>query len=203
MEPAAVVKRLVNDVPSVDASLVASDDRVDVRAHPCDQRLAVGLRSVCVYEEPVRRLVVPHEAVSDDLHLVLLAERDEAIRDIPAELALLRLQRGRLHLVLGRYGVEVPLDEARRVVRRAHEYSGRDRDGRPTARPQPQMLIFPSHLLLQVHTLSFYAIIPFGVGARPSPFMASECWRRGFYPRQFRRDAHVGACRFRRTCSIP
>ena len=50
----------------------------------------------------------------------------------------------------------------------------------------------PPPLLLQVHALSFYAIIPFGVGARPSPFMASECWRRGFYSRQFRRDAQGG-----------
>ena len=79
MESARVVESLVHDVPSVDASLVASDDRVDVRAHPRDQRLAVGLGTIGVFEEPVWRLVVPHEAVSDDLHPVPLAEGDELV----------------------------------------------------------------------------------------------------------------------------
>jgi len=111
MEVACVVESLVHDVPSVDAPPVASDNRVDVRAHPCDQRLAAGLGTVRVFEEPVWRLVVPHEAVSDDLHPVLLAEGDELVGGIPVERTFARLHALGLHLVLGGDGAEVRRDE--------------------------------------------------------------------------------------------
>ena len=117
MESARVVESLVHDVPSVDAPPVASDDSVDVRAHPRDQRLSVGLGTIGVFEEPVWRLMVPHEAVPDDLHPVLLAEGDELVGGIPVELALARLHALGLHLVLGGDGTEVCGDEVGLRVR--------------------------------------------------------------------------------------
>ena len=72
-----------------------------------DQRLSVGLGTIGVFEEPVWRLVVPHEAVSDDLHLVLLSEGDELVGGIPVEFAFARLHAFGLHLVLGGDGAEV------------------------------------------------------------------------------------------------
>ena len=117
MESARVVESLVHDVPSVDAPLVASDDRVDVRAHPRYQRLSVGLGTIGVFEEPVWRLVVPHEAVSDDLHPVLLSEGDELVGGIPVELSFARLHVLGLHLVFGCDGTEVRGDEVGLRVR--------------------------------------------------------------------------------------
>ena len=109
MKLAFVVKRLVDDIPPVDAPPVSADNGRDMRPHPVDQRLAIDLMPVLADEKPAGHLLMPDKAMADYLHLVLLAERDELVGRLEMELAFARLEIHGLHFVLGGDGVEVAL----------------------------------------------------------------------------------------------
>ena len=108
---AAVVDRLVDDVPALDLPLVAPDQRGDVVLHALGDDLLVAAG-----EEPVVRLGVPHEGVAVDGELVLGAPLHQGVGPLETPLVLAGVDRPRLHAVLRRHDVEVPLDEAQLLV---------------------------------------------------------------------------------------
>ena len=71
---AAVVDRLVDDVPAPDLPLVPADQRGDVVLHPLGDDLLVAAG-----EEPGVRLGVPHEGVAEDGELVLAAPLHQGV----------------------------------------------------------------------------------------------------------------------------
>ena len=72
-----------------DAAFVAADDRVDVVVHALQQGVAVEQVALVVLKDPRRDLVMPHQIVADDEHVVLLAEGDVLIGE--REVVLARL----------------------------------------------------------------------------------------------------------------
>ena len=103
---AAVVDRLVDNVPALDLALVAADQRVDMVAHPAERDVAR-----CVLEKPRIGLRVPHQRVADRRDGILLTEADERIGLGPVPGVLLRMHRSGLHGVFRRDGVELRRDE--------------------------------------------------------------------------------------------
>ena len=93
----------------MDTSPVPADNGLDMSPHPGDQCLAVDFPVVRVDEKPARHLLMPDEAMTDHLHLVLLAESDELVGRLEMEFAFARLEIHGLHFILGRDGVEVTL----------------------------------------------------------------------------------------------
>jgi len=88
---ARIVKSLVHHIPSMNASPVSPHDGVDVVFHASYKRITVCL-AVILSEEPPGRLVVPHEAVSNDLHSVPPPKKlNETVCDFPPELPFSRL----------------------------------------------------------------------------------------------------------------
>jgi hypothetical protein len=70
-----VIQCLVHHVPAIDPTFVPADHRHDVIAHPLEQGVAVQGRALLVLKNPLRNLVVPHQAMAVDEQVVLLAKR--------------------------------------------------------------------------------------------------------------------------------
>ena len=115
---AAVVQRLVHDVPRGDASAVARHLGFDVAPHAVEEHFAAG-RLVAVAEEPPGGTVVlgPDEAMADDVQVVPAGEVDEGVGLCEVPLSFGPLDLRRLHAVLRRHGAELRQQEA--VVRHA------------------------------------------------------------------------------------
>ena len=78
-------------------------------AHAVVQDFTRNVVPVLVLEEPVTNLLVPHKAVAAQFDSVLPAEICNLVSVVPIELSLIRLYQLRLHHILRRHAVEVPL----------------------------------------------------------------------------------------------
>ena len=108
---AVLVQRFVDDVPTANPSLVPSHYGVDVVAHALQQGFAGERLALVVLENPARRLAMPDQAVADDEHPVLLAERDVTIGRREVEAVGARVQRFPLERVLRADAVELRRDD--------------------------------------------------------------------------------------------
>ena len=79
---AVFVQRLIDHIPASDPALVSAHDGLYVIVHALEQGVAVQWLALVILEDPSRHLVVPHQRVSNDEHVVLLAERHVAIRRV-------------------------------------------------------------------------------------------------------------------------
>src|SRR6185369_2562102 len=74
------VKRLVDDVPALDATFVTPDYRVNVITQAAKQGFTIDGFALSVFENPAGRLFMPNEGVADDEHVILLAKRNVTVR---------------------------------------------------------------------------------------------------------------------------
>ncbi len=81
-QSAVFVQRLIDHIPPTDPALVSSHHGLYVIAHALEQGVAVQWLALVILEHPSRHLVVPHQRVANDEHVVLLAERHVAIRRV-------------------------------------------------------------------------------------------------------------------------
>ncbi len=104
---AVLIDDFVDHIPGVHPTGIATCHHFDVAAHAFGLGLGGVRFSVAVLEEPLRRLVVPHQGVADDEHVVLFAEGHERIRRGKVVHPRFRMDDFVLHHVLGRDRVEV------------------------------------------------------------------------------------------------
>ena len=104
---AVLADDFVDHIPGLHAPGVAAGHRGDVILQLGDRLFARQRLAICSLKEPVRRLVVPDQGVTDHEHAVRLTEGDEGIGGRKVELAGPRLQHFRLHHVFGGQRIEV------------------------------------------------------------------------------------------------
>ncbi|SPE43314.1 hypothetical protein SBA3_880047 [Candidatus Sulfopaludibacter sp. SbA3] len=108
---AVFIESFVDNVPASDFAFVAGDDGGDVLLHARKQRVAGERRAFVVLEDPAGDLAMPYQVVSDDEHLVLLAEgnvlvgRSEIVGVHPG------MDHFPLHDVFGADGIELRADD--------------------------------------------------------------------------------------------
>jgi hypothetical protein len=124
---AVFVEGFVDDVPTLDAALITANDGMDVVAHAGEQRVPGEEVSLVVMEDPGRGLAVPNEIVTDDEHVVLLAEGDVLVGEVEVVLVRLRVNVLPLEAVLGRDGVELGGDDGAAACVLACDLRGVDR----------------------------------------------------------------------------
>ena len=102
-----LVQGLVNYVPACANALVAGHDGLDVVLHDANEGLVVE----AALRYPGRQLRVPDQSVAVDLELVRLSVCRIAVGISEGVVALVWVDRLKLHRVLGSEGVEVGLDD--------------------------------------------------------------------------------------------
>ena len=108
---AVLVERLVHDIPSADAPLVAAHHGVDVVAQSGEEGIPRERLARGILEHPLWRLAVPCKRVPDDEHAMPLAEGDVGIRGCEVVNAGLRMHPLPLEHVLRGDRVELPRQE--------------------------------------------------------------------------------------------
>src|SRR5450759_5926647 len=71
---AVFFERFVDHVPAVDASLISADDRTDVVVHTLQEGIPAERIAFLILENPLWSLVVPDQSMTNDVHVILLAE---------------------------------------------------------------------------------------------------------------------------------
>ncbi|MNG02938.1 hypothetical protein D3C84_859910 [compost metagenome] len=102
-----LVDHFVRYVPGIDLAFVAANDRIDMILQAGVQHFFRYKVVVRVTENPIRRLAVPDERMTANLHVMVLRELDNRIRSIEMELVLHRLRRIPLQVVARRNAREV------------------------------------------------------------------------------------------------
>jgi hypothetical protein len=112
-----LVDRLVDHVPGGDFPFVAPDQGADVLFHLPEQVVArdpspAGGR----LEQVARRLRMPHEGVTQDIHAVPGREADQPVGEFPLPAPGFGVYLPPLHAVLGRDGAELARDQVQHAA---------------------------------------------------------------------------------------
>jgi hypothetical protein len=98
----------------VEVFLVVGDTGADVVLHALDERGAALFAGLKVAIDPSGRLLIPHEAVAVQLHVILLCHADEAVAAAPVEIAFGAFDAFPFHGVVRHDAVEVLAGELAR-----------------------------------------------------------------------------------------
>src|SRR5205807_2543230 len=105
------IKRFVHHVPAVNPSLISPYHSVDMVSHPLEKQVTSDRISLFVFENPIRRLLMPNQRVAYHDHAMPLTKLDIAIGGSEVENIGLRMYECPLQHVFWRNGVELRLDK--------------------------------------------------------------------------------------------
>ncbi|MNJ51550.1 hypothetical protein D3C77_468590 [compost metagenome] len=102
-----ILNDLINDIPSVNITLIAPHYRMDMRLDSFQQCHLIHGITVLIFEQPARRLVVPDQGMAPHCHGMFTGEGCQSIGILKGIDSLLWLHIGELHLILSGNAVEM------------------------------------------------------------------------------------------------
>ena len=105
------VQRFVHHVPSADPPFISADHGPDVVVHAVEQGLTGQRFALVILKDPSWRLAVPHQAMANNEHFVLLAEGDVAVGRVEIVAVRTRVYGLPLEPVLGADGAKLRRDD--------------------------------------------------------------------------------------------